>query len=121
MSTAADLAGLGMPAALANRLGGTFAQVNAATTAQATGTVLVNTFSRVVTSGGQTAVVLPADAPIGSEYNVWNSGGTAAIVFPHLDGTINNQTANTSFSVAQNKPARFTRYTTVIWVASLSA
>jgi hypothetical protein len=76
-------------------------------TAQVGGTALTGAINNVTTAVGQTAVVLPANGAVGSPVTVVVSTATAALVFPPTGGSINNGSANASFSVAQNKPTLF--------------
>lgn len=122
MPLTSDLMGLGLPAPLAALDGFTVPAVAAgATTAQATATLLTGGINQITTTAGQTAVRLPADAPLATPIIVYNASSTAALVFPPTGGNINEAAANASFSVAQAKTTTFYRLTSTKWVAVLSA
>ncbi len=123
MALTSDLMGLGMPAALAALEGFTIpASVAGATTALATGTPLTGGINQVTTAGGQTAVVLSNNTPVGCCQIVYVSTATAALVFPPTSlQQINEVTAGNSFSVAQAKTTIFWRVSATKWIANLSA
>jgi hypothetical protein len=122
-SAASKLMGLGMPPALAIRLGGNPTSKTGIGTSQASGAPLVlGEFSLLVTAGGNTAFTLP-NVDIGDEIEVFNTTSTAALVFPPagLSANINNGTTDASISLAQNKYARFKRLTATLWMSGLTA
>ncbi len=73
------------------------------------------------TSAGQTALVLPSDAPLEVVYMVTNSTSTAALVFPPSGGSINAASQDASVSIAQNLARLFIRKSTTRWVSFLAA
>ena len=124
MSTIQDLMGLGMPGPLASRIGNNVTAALAGVgTAQAGAAAIRTKVTTGTTSGGATAFILPSAASIGSVWYFMNNSATAALVYPPagVSGTINNGSADASFSVAQSKPTTFIRVSTVAWMASLSA
>jgi hypothetical protein len=124
MSTVQDLMGCGMPKEQANRLGNSVSLLLAGIgTAQAGAAAISNKVTTATTAGGATAFILPAAASIGSVWYFLNTSSTAALVYPPagVSGTINNGSADGSFSVAQSKPTIFVRASNVVWMANLSA
>ena len=79
--------------------------ITAATTAQATATLLTGAMNVVTTVVGETGVRLPPNFPVGSLISVRVATATAGLLFPPVGGAINGGTVNAAFSVAQNKPA----------------
>jgi hypothetical protein len=97
-----DLMGLGLPAALAQKLGFNVSAKAGVGTAQSGATALVPAdLVRATTAVGQTAFVLNGFAP-GDVAILENTTAAAALVFPPSGGTINTASANASVSVAQN-------------------
>jgi len=76
-------------------------------TAQSGAAPLTGAMNVVTTASGQTAVLLPANHPVGSPIVVRVTSATAGLVFPPTGGAVNGGSANASFSVAQNKPTVF--------------
>jgi hypothetical protein len=75
-----------------------------------------------VTSGTACACIIPTDmVSIGDEILVYNGGTGALKVFGLTGDSINNGAVNASFSVAANKTAFFTRTTSTLVRALLSA
>lgn len=123
MSLSKDLASVGMPTEQALRLGYNVGTLTAVGTAQSGGAALnkqVN-WVNVITSGGQTAVVLPSDAELYQEYVVYTTTATTALVFPPSGGAINAAGANNSVSVATLLARKFYRISTNVWVSFLAA
>jgi hypothetical protein len=120
-TTTADLMGLGLPAALAQRIGLQFTTAAGVGTAQAGATALsAGTFNRVTTAGGATAFVLPSSPQIGDDLFVENTSSTTALVFPSSGMAINAVSADGSVNVAQNV-ARWFIYTAANrWVSILA-
>lgn len=117
-----DMMGLGMPSALANLVGDTIpASVAGVGTAQSGATSLTGTINQVTTASGQTAFLLPSTQPLGTSINVYVSTATAALVFPPSGGSINELSANASFSVAQGRVASFVRLSVTKWVVQYGA
>lgn len=100
MSTTADLMGLGMPPALAARLGATVATLVGAGTAQVGATLISAPLVLAGPTTGNTAFVLNAAFSVGRAIYVWNtSSSLAALVYPPTGGTINGGAANASVSI----------------------
>jgi hypothetical protein len=109
MSTTADLMGLGMPAALAGRIGYTPASVSGAGTSQSAGTVLYGEALWLATpTSSATAFTLSNAISSGRPVYFWNQSATyTALVFPPTGGTINNGSANASVSIPPLSGAEF--------------
>lgn len=100
MSTALELMGLGMPPALASRLGNTPASVNGNGTGQ-TGATLINSPVNLITpSSGNTAFVLSNSLSTGRPVWLWNQSTTVtALVFPPSGASFVGGSANGSISI----------------------
>lgn len=109
MSTVADLMGLGTPAAVAARLGYTPTTVAGIGTVQNGAAILGATALNLLTvAGGNTAFILSPHYSTGRPVFVWNTdAATAAVVFPPLGGTFNNQSINASVSIPAGDGAIF--------------
>lgn len=118
-----ELMGLGLPARQAVALGYLATTVAGVGTAQSGAGVIPTDSTGVTatTASGQTALILPSDAPLWQEYVVYNSTATAALVFPPSGNDINAAGANASVSIAQNLSRRFIRVSATHWVSYLSA
>ena len=123
MATATNMMGVGYSAEQGLLMGFQVTTAAGAGTATATATVLKkdSTAVTVTTASGQTAVRLPSDAPLMRPYLIRNSSSDAALIFPSTGGAINGGSTDGSFSVAQNKPTIFWRFSANVWVAILSA
>ena len=122
MSTVSDLMGLGMPAALANRLGLTPAVITCAGTTQAAATTIQTHLSILSTGTSTTGAILPSSASLGGVFVAACTAATTAVVYCPVSGTLNG-TTNAGLSVAQNKTAIFYRLTGSgdDWVSVLTA
>jgi hypothetical protein len=108
MSTTADLMGLGMSPALAERLGNTPATLAGAGTAQTGAAQLHTPVTLATPTGGQTAYLLTSTFSTGRPLYFWNTSATVtALVFPPSGGTINGGSANASVSVPPLSGALF--------------
>ena len=117
-----NLMGGGLPAQLAADCGLTVVAVSGVGTAQTGGTILTGgNFYVLTTASSQTAFVLPANATIGTSLEAFCKTSTTALVFGAAGETVQGGSANASFSVAQNKSARFTKDASLTWVVNLSA
>jgi hypothetical protein len=103
MSTVQDLMGLGMPGALANRLGNSVNDpLVAAGTSSTTATTIQNHVTNVTAASSQTGVIIPASASIGSVWFISCDHATTAtaVVYPPSGATITNAS---SVNLAQDK------------------
>lgn len=120
MALAVDLMGVGLPQEQATRLGlSDLTTIVAAGTTQGAGTLIPAsvTNASLTTAGGATAARLSGDAELTQPYYVRNASATAALVFPPTGGIINNQSVNTSYTVAEGQTAIFTRVSLTRWSA----
>lgn len=120
MALAVDLMGVGLPQEQATRLGlSDLTTIVAAGTTQGAGTLIPAsvTNASLTTAGGATAVRLSGDAELTQPYYVRNASSTSALVFPPTSGIINNQSVNTSYTVAEGQTAIFTRVSLTRWSA----
>jgi hypothetical protein len=122
---AVDLAsGTGLSVQAAELIGaGALTTLAGVGTAQSGGKAIPKWTTNVLatTASGQTAFVLPSDAPLEVAYSVVNSTSDAALVFPPTSGTINAVSANGSVSIAINVARIFIRKSTNRWVSFLAA
>lgn len=96
-------------------------KAGAGTTAP-TATAITSTLTIATTAGGQTALKLPANAPLMVPFMVKNTSATTALVFPPTDGQINGGTATTgSVNVAQNATRVFWRLSSTQWASFITA
>ena len=124
MSLAVDLMGVGLPQEQAVRLGfSALTTIAGVGTAQVGGAAIPASVNNVLatTSGGQTALVLPAAAELEVPYMVVNSTATAALIFPPSGGSINAAAQDASVSIAVNLARIFIRKSSTRWVSFLAA
>ncbi len=122
MANANDLIGVGMAPEQAALLGWDPATTIAGVgTAQVGAAAIKGDFTLATTAVGQTAFVLPSNAPLGVEIIVVNTSATAALVFPPSGGAINAAGSNASVSIAQNLARVFIRLSTTRWISFLTA
>jgi hypothetical protein len=124
MSTIGDLMGLGMPAALAARLGNTPATLAAAASTSQTGAALLTNHVTLITavSAGANSTVFATAASLGTPWYITNStaSGASALVYCPVSGTM-NQTSNGSTTLATGKTAIFIQNAQSSWVSVLTA
>lgn len=122
MSTVADLMGLGMPGALASRLGFTPTTLTTTGTSATTAAAITTKLTILTTASSQTGAILPATASLGGIFIVTNPTATTGIVYPDSGGTINGGTATTGGqNIAQNKTIIFVKVAALTWVSVLTA
>lgn len=108
MSTTADLTGLGMPPALAERLGNTPASVSGAGTTQGTATTLRGSLFLATPTASNTGFILSNLISTGRPVRVFNRSATvAAIVYPPSGGAINGGSANAGVTIPPNGMGEF--------------
>ena len=97
-------------------------------TTQATAFAIFSNYTHFSTVAAATGAVLPVvsataglGAQQGDEYEVFNLGANALLVYPGLAAGIGAGATNAGFSVAAAKSAKFTLLTTTLWGALLSA
>lgn len=114
MPTTTQLLGAGFPALPAALLGNDPVALAGAGTTQGAATAIVSHLSIVTATGGNTGVVLPAGASIGSAFYVVSAGGTAAKVYCPVGQTLNGTTnGGCTFSAAGM--LIFVRTSTTAW------
>lgn len=113
--------GLGLPSALAGKLGAAIVGVTTAGTAQGTATALtVNAFNLLTTAASQTGAILPAGSP-GDCVLVFTNTATTAVIYPATGGTIQNGSANAGVNLAQNKAMLLYCRAANTWIYLLTA
>lgn len=120
MSTIQDLMGLGMPAALANRLGNSYTALTTTGTSSTTAAAITNKVTVLTTASSQTGAILPSAASIGSVFYVTNSTATGGVVYPPSGCTFITS-AGTSYSMAQYNSAIFVRATATTFMVVTGA
>jgi len=121
---AADLGQVGLNMQAAEVLGfSALTTIAGVGTAQSGGAAIPRYVNNVLatTSSGQTALVLPSNAPLEYPYFVTNSSSTTALVFPPSGGAINAAAGDASVNVAQNLARIFIRKSSTRWVSFLAA
>lgn len=100
MSTTADLMGLGMPPALANRLGNNPTSVAGVGTTQTGAATIQSSVTLATPTSSNTAFILNLGSSTGRPFYVWNQSATiTAIIFPPSGGSINGEAANIGVDV----------------------
>lgn len=97
-------------------------------TTQANAFAIFNNYTHFSTVAAGTGAVLPPvsataglAAQQGDEYEVYNYGANALLVYPGLGAAVGIGATNAGFSVAAGKSAKFTLLTTTLWGVILSA
>ena len=122
MTRAETLIRAAMPAIWARLLGYVIATIAGTGTTQGAGAPIGdNTLVNLTTASSQTACLMPSDKGLGHEVTISVASATTGLVFPQTGGTIQGGSANASFSLAQNKVAKFTQIAALTWVAILTA
>lgn len=118
MATINELMAAGIPAAAASRI----AQDVANTGLTATGTTQANSLALTSRASIFSTVGSGAGCVLGERgtYLIYNGGSNALLVWPPVGSSINNGSANASFSVAAGKSAQFTS-NNLIYFANVSA
>ncbi|MEJ0092821.1 MAG: hypothetical protein WDN46_14290 [Methylocella sp.] len=108
MAIQTDLTGLGVPPAVAERIGYNIAPLNGIGTTQAGAAKIGSSITLANAQTGATAYTLPT-GPIamGKEHYVFNVGAVAALVFPPLGGATLNGSTTGDISIAAGKGAIF--------------
>jgi hypothetical protein len=102
LSTTADLMGLGMPVALASRLGNTPQSVSGVGTIQAGAALLSGGSTFLITpTTGNMAFMISASTSTGRPIYLWNqSSSYTALIYPPNGGAFNGGSPNVSVSIA---------------------
>lgn len=130
VASADTLMGLGLPAQLAQLLGGNSSQLTCVGTTQGSGPVIKSTNTELVVVAGQTACILPAtpdNSNVMVPYNIVNpaAGANAALVFVPVGHTAGaaglNGNLNGGTGIPQNKSMIAWQYKPKFWAFVLSA
>jgi len=119
MSTVADLMGLGMPAALASRLGNTPAALTGTGTSQATAALISQHVTMLNAQTSQTGAVFSSNASLGAPIYVVSPVGVSAVtgvLYCPVSGTMNG-TTNGSVLLTTGKTAIFVQTAALAWVS----
>jgi hypothetical protein len=113
MSTTSDLMGLGMPAALASRLGYTPTALTATGTSAGTAATMKSKNVLVSSATSQTGAIIPSDLSIGGVmFIACATGSTAsAVIYPPTGATITNAS---SVTLAADKNMIVWRYSSTL-------
>jgi hypothetical protein len=88
--------------------------VSAAGTVQGNATAILKDFNVVSTVATGAGVVLPT-AVAGMNIGVFNTSANAVLVYPAVNGIINSQSANASYSLAAGGRLQFVATSTTQW------
>jgi hypothetical protein len=114
-----DLTSLGMPPALASRMGVVIKSATGVGTAQGGSSprVFGGDVVLLTTAAGATAATLDTSFPVGESAVVANISATTGLIFPPTSGTINGGSANASVQLPAGSVATITRTSpTAFWV-----
>ena len=114
IASADDLTGLGMPAQLAELMGGNPSALTCVGTAQTGAAVVKSRNTELVTAGGATAAVLPTSAKIANPFFVTTQSATTGLLFVPSGHSVNGS-LNGSISIAQGKAAIVWQYKKSNW------
>lgn len=114
---AKDLASLGMPPALASRVGITIKSITATGTTQGTPKVYAGDYALLTTAAGTTACTLDSAFPVGDAAVIANISTVTGLLFPPTSGTLNGGSANASVGIPGGSVVTVTRTSpTAFWV-----
>lgn len=115
-----DLTSLGMPPALATRLGMRFAELDGSGTTQGAGAVVYGgTYVGFFPAAGDTAATLDSAFPVGESCVVFNSGTVTGRLFPPSGGRLNSVTTNTGINIPPQTAVRVTMLTATVFAAEI--
>ena len=107
---------------------GSLPQYGAAAALAAAGTVIGNAtavaarFSTVSGADDAKGVILPSTASPGDEYLLYNEHATAGLkCYPHVNGDINDGSANAAVVIEGKTLARFIRMNDATWAGAFTA
>lgn len=108
MSTTQDLMGLGMPAALASRLGNNPASIAGVGTVQTGAANIAAPVALITPASGNTAFILTSSFSTGRPVWVWNQSTTlTALIYPPSGGSINGAATNAAVELPPLSSAVF--------------
>jgi hypothetical protein len=116
-----DLTSLGMPPALASRIGVAVKSLTGVGTAQGGSSPKVygGDFVMLTTASGETAATIDASFPVGETAWVATITATTGLLFPPTGCKIDNGSDNASTSIAQNKGRLIFRATPTLFYTIL--
>ncbi len=121
MSTPVDLMGVGMPAALANRLGNAVISVTLTGTSAGTAATLQGGHVYVVSAASsQTGGIIDSALSIGQSIVIVPTASTSAVIYPP-SGAAFNTSVGSSLTLAQYKNAIVTRLTSTLFSVVVTA
>lgn len=104
MATVDQLVSLGTPAELAKRLGWTPISVTTTGAVQGAGGGLLRGIGKKMVlatfASGSDAITLPSEAEVGDEIMIVNISATAGVIYPHVGGAFNGNSANGTIAMA---------------------
>jgi hypothetical protein len=112
-----DLTSLGMPPALASRMGVVIKSLTGAGTAQGGSSprVFGGDFVMLTTASSQTAATIDASFPVGETAWVATITSTTGLLFPPTGCKIDNGSDNASVAIAQNRGRMIFRATPTLF------
>lgn len=121
MAIAADLMNVGMAGPMAGLID--FTPTTLTTTGTSSGTAVTiqpgnGHFIKLDTASSQTGAIFSANMELGVPYILFNPDSDSAVIYPMSGATIN---AASSLTIAQNKVAIMTRWSTTIITSVLTA
>lgn len=120
MPTSDALMGTGLPAQVAQQLGGNPHSLTCTGTAQGTAAKVLSKQTELLTASSQTGAIFPSDAPIGSQYMFFNKNSDSAVVYVP-SGHYLNGSQNAGLTIAQNKGAIMWQYKKSYWTCVILA
>lgn len=124
VASADTLMGLGLPAQLAQLLGGNPSQLTTTGTTQATAVTIKSTNTELLTAASQTGALLPIspdNANVMVPYVITNPTATAGVIYAPVGHTLNGVASSTGQSLAQNKSLIVWQYKPTKWASILTA
>ena len=121
VASADTLTGLGLPAQLAQLLGGNPSQLTTTGTTQGAAATIKSTNTELLTAASQTGALLPTtpdNSNVMVPYNIANPTATTGVLYAPTGHTINGAA---SVNVAQNKHVLAWQYKPKFWAAIVSA
>ena len=123
------MVGTGTSPVMAGAISGSLQTVQTATgSTQATGFALFSNYTHFSTVAAATGATLPPISTTpglatqqGDEFEVYNNGANALLVYPPVGGAIGLSATNASVSLPSGKGAKFTLLTTLAGVAMYGA
>lgn len=124
VASADALAGLGLPAQLAQLLGGNPSQLTTTGTTQGTAAIIRSTNTELVTAASQTGAVLPSspdNSNVMVPYNIFNGTATTGVLYVPTGHTLNGTLNGTLNIPSTNKSVIVWQYKPKFWASILTA